>query len=86
MIGDLTNYENMCIFYFHYFIRYIIIDKKLALFPIEVKYRNVVNRLDAINLFSKKFKNNKIEKALIITKNELKKNDEMYFIPYWLLK
>ncbi len=55
------------------------------LFPIEVKYRNEINKkdLNAINLFAKK---NKVKKSILITKSKLSEINKTKLIPAWLFQ
>lgn len=68
----------------------IILDRKIDIIPIEVKYTNQIESSDTktIKKFIEKNKDNKIGKTkfgIIITKNIYKKEDNLYYIPYWLL-
>ena len=67
----------------------IIIDRNIDIIPIEVKYTNQIESSDlkVINKFIEEHQDNKINKAkfgIIITKDILKKEGNLYFIPYWL--
>lgn len=67
----------------------IILDRKIDVIPIEVKYTNQIEVIDTITIkdFIKKNKDNKLGKTkygIIITKDIYKKEDNLYFIPYWL--
>ncbi len=68
----------------------IIIDRNIDIIPIEVKYTNQIESSDlkAINKFIEEHYNKKINQTkfgIIITKDILKKEGNLYFIPYWLL-
>ena len=68
----------------------IIIDRNIDIIPIEVKYTNQIESSDlkVINKFIEEHHNKKINQAkfgIIITKDILKKEGNLYFIPYWLL-
>ena len=68
----------------------IIIDKNINIVPIEVKYTNQIENSDlkVINKFIAEHENSSINKAefgIIVTKDILKKEGFLYFIPYWLL-
>ena len=68
----------------------IIIDRNTDIIPIEVKYTNQIENSDTtvIKNFINEHYNKEIDQAkfgLIITKDILKKEDNLYFIPYWLL-
>lgn len=67
----------------------IILDRKIDVIPIEVKYTNQIENEDTICIknFIEKNQNNKIGKTkygIIITKDIYKKEGNLYFIPYWL--
>ena len=69
----------------------LILDRKLDVIPIEVKYTNQIEKSDTIALkkFLEKNKENKIAKAtygLVITKDIYKKEENIFFVPYWMLK
>lgn len=68
----------------------IIIDRNIDVIPIEVKYTNQIENSDlkAINKFIEEHQDKGINQAkfgIIITKDILKKEGNLYFIPYWLL-
>jgi len=68
----------------------IVIDRNLDIIPIEVKYTNQIEKydLEAINKFMEEHQEGKINQAkfgIIITKDILKKEGNLYFVPYWLL-
>ena len=68
----------------------IIIDRNIDIIPIEVKYTNQIENSDlkAINKFVEEHQNKEINKCnfgILITKDILKKEGNIYFIPYWLL-
>lgn len=68
----------------------IIIDRNIDIIPIEVKYTNQIENSDikAINKFIEENQDKEINKAkfgIVITKDILKKEENLYFIPYWLL-
>ncbi len=67
----------------------IIIDRKIDIIPIEVKYTNQIENADlkVISEFIEKHSGNSINQVkfgIIITKDILKKEGNLYFIPYWL--
>lgn len=68
----------------------IIIDRNIDIIPIEVKYTNQIENSDlkVINKFIESHKDKGINQAkcgIVITKNILKKEGKLYFVPYWLL-
>lgn len=68
----------------------IIIDRNIDIIPIEVKYTNQIESSDlkVINKFINEHQNKVINKAnfgIVITKDILKKEGNLYFVPYWLL-
>ena len=68
----------------------IIIDRNIDIIPIEVKYTNQIEISDLknINKFLESHKDKGINNAkfgIIVTKDILKKEKDLYFIPYWLL-
>lgn len=68
----------------------IILDRKIDILPIEVKYTNQIDTCDSkiIKKFIEKNKDNKIGKTkygIIITKDVYKQEDNLFYIPYWLL-
>lgn len=67
----------------------IIVDRKIDIIPIEVKYKNKIETEDTktIKNFCDSYKDKilgKVNYGIIITKNILKKQDNIYFIPYSL--
>ena len=67
----------------------IILDRKIDILPIEVKYTNQIENSDTntIKNFIDKNKENKLGKTkfgIIITKDIYKKEENLYYIPYWL--
>ena len=67
----------------------IILDRKIDIIPIEVKYTNQIENSDTntIKNFINKNKENKLGKTkfgIIITKDIYKKEENLYYIPYWL--
>jgi len=62
----------------------IIIDKKTDTLPIEVKYRNEITGKDlkGIKVFSETFGS---KCSVVITKDLIKINDEIVFMPFWLI-
>lgn len=67
----------------------VILDRKIDIIPIEVKYTNQIEHTDTnvIKKFVAQNKQNKIGKTkygIVITKDVYKKEEDMYFIPYWL--
>lgn len=68
----------------------IILDRKLDIIPIEVKYTNQIESKDisTIKKFINKNKDNKMGRAkygIVITKDIYRKEENLYFIPYWLI-
>lgn len=68
----------------------IIIDRKIDLIPIEVKYTNQIENddLKVINKFIDEHANKTFNQArfgIVITKDILKKEGSLYLIPYWLM-
>lgn len=68
----------------------IIIDRNIDLIPIEVKYTNQIENADlkVINKFIDEHSNKTFNQAkfgIVITKDILKKEGSLYFIPYWLM-
>lgn len=68
----------------------LIIDRNIDIIPIEVKYTNQIENSDlkAINKFIENHQDKGINQAkfgIIITKDILKKEGNLYFVPYWLL-
>ncbi len=68
----------------------IIIDRNVDIVPIEVKYTNKIESSDlkVINKFIEEHSNKGINQAkfgIVVTKDILKKEGNLYFIPYWLL-
>ena len=68
----------------------LILDRNLDIVPIEIKYTNQIENSDlkVINKFIEMHQNKEIDKAsfgIVVTKDILKKEGNLYFIPYWLL-
>lgn len=68
----------------------LIIDRNIDIIPIEVKYTNQIESSDlkVINKFIEEHRDKGINQAkfgIVVTKDILKKMDNLYFIPYWLL-
>lgn len=68
----------------------IIIDRNIDIIPIEVKYTNQIenSNLKVINKFIEEHQDKGINQAkfgIVVTKDILKKEGSLYFIPYWLL-
>ncbi|MBR3003222.1 MAG: ATP-binding protein [Clostridia bacterium] len=68
----------------------VIIDRNIDIIPIEVKYTNQIEKgdLDTILNFLASHSKEGINQAkfgIIVTKDVLKKDGNLYFIPYWLL-
>ena len=61
----------------------IVLDRKTNIIPIEIKYRNNVehNDLKSLNSFMEKFS---APHGIVITKNSLKFQDKIYYIPFWM--
>lgn len=67
----------------------VVIDRNIDIIPIEVKYTNQIEKSDieTISNFVEAHKNKEINSTkygIIITKDILKKDGDLYFIPYWL--
>ena len=62
----------------------IIIDRKTDIIPVEVKYRNNIKPID-FTRFKHAFPNKKIPISVVITKDLLKKTDDVLYIPFWLI-
>ncbi len=67
----------------------IILDRKMDVIPIEVKYVNNIKeeKMNTIKKFIKDNEKRKIGKAnygIIITKDTYQKQENLYYIPYWL--
>lgn len=68
----------------------IILDRKIDIIPIEVKYTNQIENSDTTTIknFIDKNNQNKLGRTkygIVITKDILKTENNLYFIPYWLL-
>ena len=68
----------------------LIIDRNIDIIPIEVKYTNQIENADlkVINKFIEEHHDRGINHAkfgIVVTKDILKKEENLYFIPYWLL-
>ncbi len=68
----------------------IILDRKIDIIPIEVKYTNQIENSDTTTIknFIDKNNQNKLGRTkygVVITKDILKTENNLYFIPYWLL-
>ena len=68
----------------------IIIDRNIDIIPIEVKYTNQIEKSDlkVINKFIELHQDKGINQAkfgIVVTKDILKKEECLYFVPYWLL-
>lgn len=63
----------------------IVIDKKIELLPIEVKYRNMILDKDIKGLFAFKEKY-KTKTGIVITKTYLNKKDDIIYIPFWMIR
>ncbi len=61
----------------------IVLDMKTGVVPIEVKYRNSIenNDLKGLRVFLEKFN---LPYGIVITKNLLKYEDNIYYIPFWM--
>ena len=67
----------------------VILDRKRDLIPIEVKYVNTVDSSDVKNIkkfieSNKESKTAKTYYGIVITKDLYKKDDYLYYIPYWM--
>jgi len=61
----------------------IVMEKNKEIIPIEVKYRNQITKKDVKSLrkFMKKFK---VKRGIVITKDMLKEEKDILYIPAWL--
>lgn len=67
----------------------IILDRKIDVIPIEVKYVNNIKeaKMKSISKFIKENEDRKIGKTnygMIITKDTYQKQENLYYVPYWL--
>ena len=62
----------------------IIIDKKINVLPIEVKYRTNAKQT-SLALFHQEFPNVKIPVSVVITKDQLGREGDVLYIPFWLI-
>ena len=63
----------------------IVIDKKTSVLPIEVKYREAA-RHTSIPAFVQAFPKIKIPVSVVITKNQLERDENVIYIPFWLIQ
>lgn len=63
----------------------IVIDKKIELLPIEVKFRNTILAKDikGLSAFKEKYKT---KTGIVITKTFLDKKDDIVYIPFWMIR
>jgi hypothetical protein len=61
----------------------LVIDKKIGVLPIEVKYRTNT-RNTSLSDFRQAFPNTKIPVSVVITKDRLEKEGDSLHIPFWL--
>ena len=63
----------------------IIIDKRIDLLAIEVKYRNTIldRNIKALLAFKEKYKT---KTGIVITKTYLDKRDDIIYIPFWMIR
>jgi len=67
----------------------IILDRKIDVIPIEIKYTNQVDSSDTTSIakFIEKNRDSKMTKCnygIVVTKDVYKKFNNLYFVPYWL--
>ena len=63
----------------------IVIDKRIGLLPIEVKYRNTVSDKDVKGLFTF-MEQYETKTGIVITKNYLAKKGNIVYIPFWMIQ
>ena len=63
----------------------IVIDKKIDVLPIEVKFRTNAKRTSLLS-FRQAFPNTKIPVSIVITKNQLYQETDTFYIPFWLAR
>ena len=61
----------------------LVIDKKISVLPIEVKYRTKPKDTTLAE-FRKEFPNAKIPVSVVITKDRLNKEHDVLYVPFWL--
>ena len=61
----------------------LIIDKKINVLPIEVKYRANVKQTSLAE-FQNEFPNVKMSASVVITKDRLSREQDIFYIPFWL--
>lgn len=61
----------------------LVVDKKISLLPIEVKYRSLAKHTSLLN-FRQEFSNAKIPTSVVITKDQLDIEQDILYIPFWL--
>jgi len=62
-----------------------VIDRKADIIPVEVKYRNDIKPID-FKQFKHAFPDKNIPVYIVITKDLLKKADDILYIPFWLIR
>ena len=62
----------------------LVLDRKIDVLPIEVKYRNDVNYA-GLSAFRQKFAGTNVPLSIMITKEQLDKKQDILFIPFWLV-
>ena len=63
----------------------IIIDRKTDVLPIEVKFRADAKQA-SFSAFRKAFPSTKTSASVVITKDQLERDGDAYYIPFWLAK
>jgi hypothetical protein len=63
----------------------LVIDKKIGVLPIEVKYRTNIKNT-SLSDFRRAFPNTKIPVSVVITKDRLDKEGDTLYIPFWLVQ
>ena len=61
----------------------LVIDKKISVLPIEVKYRANAKQTSLAE-FRKEFPNAKIPTSVVITKDRLAREQDALYVPFWL--
>ena len=62
----------------------LVLDRKIDILPIEVKYRSDVNKT-GLSVFRQKFNGANIPLSIVVTKDQLNRKQDTLFIPFWLV-